>query len=90
MRLNAKINQRLLFFTVCDDPPPTVLRGAPNAASDTAPYFESEMITYECNGDLVHNDGSTSGADTVMATCQLQGDGTAMWMIDTNFDCNRK
>ena len=62
------------------------MRSTFTATSDTAPYFLTEMVTYECNGDLVDDDGS----DMMVATCQAQGDGTRMWMIDSSFACDRK
>ena len=54
--------------------------------SDTAPYFLNETVTYECNGDLVNYDGS----DMMEATCQAQGDGTGMWIINSSFACDRE
>ena len=30
------------------------------------------------------------GSDMMVATCQVQGDGTGMWMIDSSFACDRK
>ena len=73
------------YFAACGTPP-DIERAT--LMTMTAPYFENEIITYECNNQLVN----AEGIKTFTYTCSSQGMDMLEWVsdLDPPVVCNRE
>ena len=62
-------------FLVCVDPVPVLINGNISASSDDPPYFEGDVISYEC--DL----GFTLSANLPNRCVLLPGESSLLWEL---------